>query len=139
MLDPSLASLQNQMSYPDLVLFIAVCFFFFEWLAVCFVSMTLGESALFSRADYARKMHRISPSYGLLLTRDSKLFIINLISLRAISSSEAGGPVNKSPNLLICVPESLLFSKVLSVEREEGNPHRFMCFCIYLFIFNFTA
>lgn len=80
-------------------------------------------------------MHHIFLCYGLLLTRDSKLFIINLISLRAISSRVVGVLSIKDE---ICWFVSLKAYLSVKCCLLRGKKTRFMCCCIYLFIFIFT-
>ena len=126
---------KTQVIYPDFILITIISFFFrmVSCLHCKHDSYWISTRSLFSGADYTRKMHHIFLCYGLLLTKDSKLFVINLISLRAISSSVAGVLSVKDQ---ICWFESLkAYLSVKSCLLRGKKPNRFMCNCIYLFIF----
>lgn len=80
------------------------------------------------------EMHAIFLCYGLLLTRDSKLFIINLISLRAISSNVAGVLSIKDQICWFVSLKDYLLEKCCLLEKKVV----FMSYCIYFFIFYYT-
>lgn len=112
------------------------CIFFFHKVRGVLLhkhdSRWISTSSLFSGADYTRKMHHIFLCYGLPLARDSKLFIINLISLRAVSSSVAG-VLSIKDQIRCFVSESFPFSKMLSF--EEKPPTQQVHVLQYLFIY----
>lgn len=126
---------ESQVIYLDCVLFPIVLGFFFpwsEWLVISLVSLTESVPCLFSRElIMPEEMHAIFLCYGLLLTRDSKLFIINLISLRAISSNVAGVlSIKDQICWFVSLKDYLLEKCCLSRKKIV-----FMSYCIYLFIF----
>lgn len=96
-------------------------------------SYWITTRSFLSGADYARKMHHIFLCYGLLLTRDSKLFIINLISLRAISNNVAEVLLI---NNQICwfVSESLPFSKTPFFLGEKTGSYGTLFIYLYLLL-----
>lgn len=139
MLDASLARLWNSNDLSWLYAFYSVFFFFLEQVVSCLHckqdTYWISTRSLFSGADYARKMHHIFLCYGLLLTRDSKLFIINLISLRAISSSVAGVLSIKDQICWFVFLKAYFSVKCFLLRKKK----RFMCYCVCLFIFIFTV
>lgn len=106
-----------------------------EWLVIRLASLTESVPCLFSQElIMPEEMHAIFLCYGLLLTRDSKLFIINLISLRAVSSNVAGVLSIKDQICQFVSLTDYLLEKCCLLRKKKV----FMSYCVYLFIFIFT-
>lgn len=80
------------------------------------------------------EMHAIFLCYGLLLTRDSKLFIINLISLRAVSSNVAGVLSIKDQICQFVSLTDYLLEKCCLL-RKKKSVHELLCLFIYIYFY----
>lgn len=130
---------ESQVIYPDCILFPIVFGFFFpwsEWLVISLVSLTESVPCLFSQElIMPEEMHAIFLCYGLLLTRDSKLFIINLISLRAISSNVAGVlSIKDQICWFVSLKDYLLEKCCLSWKKNCVHELLYLFIYIYLFL-----
>lgn len=125
---------ESQVIYPDCILFPVdlVCLFSWnEWLVISPVSLTESVPCLFSQElIMPEEMHAIFLCYGLLLTRDSKLFIINLISLRAISSNVAGVLSIKDQICWFVSLKDCLLEKCCLL-RKKKSVHEPLCLFIF--------
>lgn len=106
-----------------------------KWLVLSLVSLTESLPCLFSQdLIMPEEMHGFFLCYGLLLTRDSKLFIINLISLRAISSNVAGVLSIKDQICWFVSLKDYLLEKCCLL-RKKKCVNELLCLFIYIYFY----
>lgn len=132
---------KSQVIYPDTLHFpivLAGLFPWSEWLVISLVSLTESVPRLFSQGlAMPEEMHAIFLCYGLLLTRDSKLFVINLISLRAISSNVAGVLSIKDQICWFVSLKDYLLEKCCLL-RKKKSVHELLCLFTYISFYYIT-